>query len=276
MSIDTKGSLRQQMASTDDPSCNPMVFNSRDHKNVTFVVTGFGPFGGVETNPTTTLVNELKEFLQQSLSVEDRSLAMKISKCIVLETSAQEVCRVLDDLAVEWRTSPTLSDTTVVLLHLGVNERGAGFQLEQCAYNDATFRIPDQKGYQPQQESIIPLKSGATDYSASTTPTPIGERLDSCFDLNRIVQEQVQEQRFQGMAIAVSTDPGRFVCNYVYCYSLYKFQNHPSHSPLICPDRTFCSLFVHVPPFTVISKSKQLEYLANLMHRLVDQIMTRM
>jgi hypothetical protein len=33
--------------------------------------------------------------------------------------------------------------TTTVLLHLGVDFNATQFKLEQCAYNDATFRVPD-------------------------------------------------------------------------------------------------------------------------------------
>lgn len=34
-------------------------------------------------------------------------------------------------------------------MHLGVDIKGHHFKLEQQAVNDATFRVPDQRGWQP-------------------------------------------------------------------------------------------------------------------------------
>lgn len=43
---------------------------------------------------------------------------------------------------------------STIQLHLGVDVRAAGFKLEQQAANDATFRVPDQRGWQPSRQLI--------------------------------------------------------------------------------------------------------------------------
>ena len=56
--------------------------------------------------------------------------------------------------------------------------------------------------------------------------------------------------------VIVSTDPGRFVCNYTYYYSLTKTQH----------DEQVYSLFVHVPPFSVVPQEEQLKTIVAIMN----------
>jgi pyroglutamyl-peptidase len=49
-----------------------------------------------------------------------------------------------------YHTAPS----TAVQLHLGVDGTATHFKLEQQAVNEAAFRVPDQKGWQPQQQCI--------------------------------------------------------------------------------------------------------------------------
>ena len=44
--------------------------------------------------------------------------------------------------------------TKAVYIHLGVNGKSAIFSLERYAYNNMSFRCPDQLGYQPDQTCI--------------------------------------------------------------------------------------------------------------------------
>jgi len=81
------------------------------------------------------------------------------------------------------------------------------------------FDVPDQRGDQPKNVSISSSKD-----SSLTTSLP----------LSAILAEQSPEQ------VAISSNPGRFVCNYVYYKSLLHQQS--KGSPLN-------SLFIHVPPF---------------------------
>ena len=74
----------------------------------------------------------------------------------------------------------------------------------------------------------------------------------------------------------ISIDPGRYVCNYVYCNSLQRFNNnsvgnnHGDDNDCCCTS----SLFLHVPPFSVISEEKQLEYVVDLLDAIVASITT--
>jgi pyroglutamyl-peptidase len=207
---------------------------TQSSNNTKFVLTGFGPFGGVEKNPSTVLVQELTSFLVQ----KKKDAEVCIEETIVLETSVEDVCRTIDRLFVT-------NEQNRIYLHLGVNYMGTGFQLEQCGYNDASFRIPDQQGYQPKDTCIVPT-------------IELGKRFNTRLNLEYLVQSQTQSHKM--IETKLSTDPGRFVCNYLYFYSLQKMQ-YCEKNPKV--------LFVHVPQFEVVSKEDQLSYLADLMEHLL-------
>jgi len=74
----------------------------------------------------------------------------------------------------------------------------------------------------------------------------------------------------------VSTDPGRFVCNYIYCYSLDKFQcstKVASTETKQQPSSANRVLFLHVPPFEVCSEPVQLRVVSKLMHAIYEQVL---
>jgi pyroglutamyl-peptidase len=208
-------------------------------QKLSLVVTGFGPFGKVTENPTTILIHEFPNYLTSSDVQWKQELLSCIDEWIILETSAKGVNDKLDTMIM----SSSSTTTNRIFLHLGVDARGTGFKLEQCAYNEATFRIPDQQGYQPQQESIF-------------SDEALGQRLENrTLNLEELMANMSLLLPDTTVETKVSTDPGRFVCNYLYCKSLKQQQ--------------YC-LFVHIPPLEVISKEMQLEYLAHLMQQLVS------
>ncbi len=277
-----------------------------DDVDVSFIVTGFGPFGThVPENPTTLLVQNLVEYCEKhQIKVrrakgvhEDppstiqpppphdepkvRDLASLITQTLVIETSAQAVrdqinllyqqlCDANDDPKVAQLSQPgeTITTTTaaialqkiIILLHLGVNTKGTCVDIEECAYNDATFRIPDQQGFQPQRECILSkpqYKHGAlftTPFNVATCRQdlihnypPTSPTILSASDPSMLTATngEVVVPAFLSASdpatmttcdavepcyyyqVQVSTDPGRFVCNYLYCYSLATF----------CPDQ---------------------------------------
>jgi pyroglutamyl-peptidase len=93
-----------------------------------------------------------------------------------------------------------------------------------------TFRVPDVQGYQPMEAPISP--SYAYDSPLTT-----------CLPLSTILEEAIHKEQ-----VTISTDPGRYLCNYVYYKALLHQQSKglPLHS-----------LFIHVPSFDVISKDLQ-------------------
>ena len=231
---------------------------------IRFIVTGFGPFQGVPANPTSQIVQQLKSHLQATSgnSTTTKSSATSSSSTCCFEISANDVetrllevsaCAVRqfldaleDELAYpQQRQQQHQQYQHVVLLHLGVNYKGKGFQLESCAYNDATFRIPDEQGYQPKKECIVSSKFLKWNAPCRTNLNvqDICNRLQSkyeqivpCRNGATIVRETGDEDEEKESAskqsitslrqhckVFCSTDPGRFVCNYIYCYSLTKF-----------------------------------------------------
>ena len=256
-----------------------------------FVITGFGPFGGVAENPTTVIVRKLDSYLRSPSSPNRKDETSKIHKndrstvadlvkeYVILETSAQAVNETMERIQQDhcssscdsWKkeTATTTTNRRIILLHLGVG-RSEGFRLESCAYNEATFRIPDQKGYQPTEQAIV-------------SSDPVGSCYQTSLDLQGL-QKQM-EADFPGVSTVISTNPGRFVCNYVYCKSLEVVssvgskkeeeqtaldesskalhQNNTIDASFSCE-----SLFLHVPHFTIISEKEQLAYVACLIQNL--------
>ncbi|KAG7356394.1 pyrrolidone-carboxylate peptidase [Nitzschia inconspicua] len=214
------------------------------------IVTGFGPFGGVTDNPTTVIVRKLRSFLEQADKFAH--LATLVEDCIILETSVQDVNQTCDRLEAQFSKNSGEGEkdeeqtrrTTIILLHLGVDEGTSIFKVESCAYNEANFRIPDQQGRQPRNVSIFEE-----------------EEYQSCLRTSLDVQNlaQCMKRCFPHIGTMISTDPGRYVCNYVYCCSLQRFGKL---------DASICSLFLHVPPFSAVPEQQQLEYVAGLLDAL--------
>lgn len=259
--------------------------------STSFVITGFGPFGGVDENPTTCIVRQLDSHLRSSnpdcpSSASNNTngcnvaLADCVKEYIVLETSAEDVNKTMDRVKREYIEAPKAKEQErpqkIVLLHLGV-ARSSCFRLEACAYNEATFRIPDQKGYQPMATPIVPSHE-------------LGKCYETTLDLEGL--KQTLEKEFPAISTSLSTDPGRYVCNYVYCKSLeislpYSMDNSAATeaaqtttattNPTIENDggedyenNTICcsSLFLHVPHFSVVSKEDQLAYVSGVLRAL--------
>lgn len=132
--------------------------------------------------------------------------------------------------------------------------------MESCAYNEASFRIPDEKGYQPNNVPILGCDS------------KVNLVLETLLDVNSLVKQINQTIETDGQVCdscckksIVSTDPGRFVCNYIYCYSLEKLKSSKLHqSSHNTAHRTRC-LFLHVPPVNVVPQEQQFWFVGRLM-----------
>eukprot|EP00545_Synedropsis_sp_CCMP1620_P007707 CAMPEP_0119008538 /NCGR_PEP_ID=MMETSP1176-20130426/3769_1 /TAXON_ID=265551 /ORGANISM="Synedropsis recta cf, Strain CCMP1620" /LENGTH=218 /DNA_ID=CAMNT_0006960889 /DNA_START=27 /DNA_END=683 /DNA_ORIENTATION=- len=200
---------------------------------ISFVVTGFGPFRNSKDNPTTVISNKLKDY------VKDSNLDLLLTTTLVIETSAEAARHETDQLKQHIHSQ---EGRTTVLLHLGVNFTATHFQLEQCAYNEAHFRIPDEKGYQPRNKKVI----------------------DGCDPILTTRLDVEKLQKDIGLdSVVVSTDPGRFVCNYTYFCSLSKLQQH---------DNNVYSLFLHVPPFSKVPEEEQLQIVTLVMEGICKQL----
>lgn len=91
-------------------------------------------------------------------------------------------------------------NTKHVFLFFGVNGKaGAEFALERTGWNECSFRVPDERGWQPEKQPIIP-SNGTIEHSLRTS-----------LPLERI-QALLQAAQFP---VKISDDPGRFLCNFV-------------------------------------------------------------
>jgi pyroglutamyl-peptidase len=118
-----------------------------------------------------------------------------------------------------------------IAIHLGVNAKATCVNVEQRAYNNMTFRVPDECGLQPCEEKINPRCE-----------------LDSAMETNFPVGDIVAALQREGHNIVVSSDPGRFICNYMYYSSLKRYER--VGLPLN-------ALFIHLPPFDVLDYDSQ-------------------
>lgn len=203
-----------------------------------FNVTGFGRFHGVESNPTSELVKYLPAFLAERHPPVG---SVRFDSFTTIETSGVGALTALHDLALS--TAPTRSqDERVVWLHLGVAAQQEGFKLEECAVNEATFRCPDERGWAPIEQPILPQY-------------PTAHVLHPLFSLH-----EVQERMTRGKArVEVSQDCGKFVCNWLYFHSLHRCQQQIDIS-----GQKHYAVFCHVPPFETIPLSEQLDFVGEL------------
>eukprot|EP01123_Difflugia_compressa_P005998 TRINITY_DN18136_c0_g1_i1.p1 TRINITY_DN18136_c0_g1~~TRINITY_DN18136_c0_g1_i1.p1 ORF type:complete len:228 (+),score=49.84 TRINITY_DN18136_c0_g1_i1:6-689(+) len=213
--------------------------SSSSQPSVLFHVTGFGPFCGVDNNPTTRIVKNLTNYIQTDHPIPDKILSqISISSTTIFETSAVGAGMVLSELLQKHQISQQQQQqtSTVVFLHLGVNGGGTHFLLEKTAYNEASFRVPDERGWTPMKQSVHPSITDITHQLNTTLPI-----------------EELQRSTNNRLKTEVSTDPGRFLCNYIYYQSLHFSNINKTHS-----------LFLHVPPFEVIPEQQQMSFVSNL------------
>eukprot|EP00808_Paulinella_micropora_P013545 g73463.t1 len=195
-------SSRQSFSSSSHPDLARLASISyRSLGGIRFILTGFGEFNGVKHNPTEQLMKTLPEYLKTTKNV---IRAPKFKKMTAIGTR---------------RT---------VWVHFGVDSGATGYKLECRAFNEADFRVPDQRGWQPKKEKIDEL---APKVYYTTLPLP-----EICAQL-----------RDEGFPVDISYDAGRFVCNWIYFLSL-------EYTKI---GQNGVALFVHVPPFSNDCTPKQ-------------------
>lgn len=189
-----------------------------------------------------------------------------------METSAQGVSNTMDRIKGIVNNDRKIQAQQrerkrLLLLHLGV-ARTEAFRLESCAYNEATFRMPDQCGYQPEKEYIVKEDEFGKCYKTNVTDLA---------EICGILQNKYMNGP-SNVKTEISENPGRFVCNYLYCKSLQlssilststvKKIESSTMKLSTESDYEIRSLFLHVPPFEVVAEEQQLSYVAEVLKAL--------
>ncbi|KAJ0391339.1 hypothetical protein ATCC90586_011173 [Pythium insidiosum] len=184
-------------------------------------LTGFGKFQGVPVNPTSVMVQQLTS-------------NPFVTEAKVLETSAVGSLEMVAPL----RAKAEASGRPAIFLHLGVSPESRQFALERVAYNLANFMgMPDERGYVAVNQV---LDQNAAASIRTTIPVDVL--------LGRLRQANPNAR--------ASTDPGRFICNFIYFHSLQWAQKmEGSNSSQI---QIF---FIHTPMFREMKMETQLEFL---------------
>ncbi|KAJ0014902.1 hypothetical protein Pint_21159 [Pistacia integerrima] len=126
---------------------------------VTIHVTGFKKFHGVSENPTETIVSNLKEYMKK----KGMPKGCILGNCNILETAGQGALAALyQTLQSAISDSDSSNSRRIVWLHFGVNSGATRFAIEQQAFNEATFRCPDELGWKPQKVPIVPTDGEIT------------------------------------------------------------------------------------------------------------------
>ena len=277
-------------------------------RTVRFTLTGFGPFGGVEANPTQALLEEGEEKEGRSsrgadpapapppsrlLAALPPALAARVTRTAILPVSAAAATSWAASEAEAARAEAAGDSFLTVGLHLGVDAAAGGhasrgvFALEAAAYNAAAFRLPDADGVVWEGRAVDPGR-------------PWGEARTTALPLERVVARLVAggaavragPSATPGSppppAVRVSTCPGRYLCNWLYFVSLGLSpspaaaaaaaaaaapggggeESSSRESPF--PSRT--ALFVHVPPSGVVGLEDQAAFLAALMGAIVAEV----
>lgn len=195
------------------------------------IITGFGKFNGVEDNPTTHLVNEL---VRTGFSLPNCECRFNIFEVSV-------------DCCKSYLSALDFSENRFIFIHIGVDSNADQIKLEQFAYNNMSFRVPDEKGYQPDCLQITCDKS-------------LDEKLETSFCLD-IVCDALNFAGYDG-SVMLSDNPGRFLCNYIYYNTLQLLHKQ---------DKPLHSVFIHVPSFDVINKENQVAFVKKAITLLVAQ-----
>jgi len=213
---------------------------------VKFVVTGFGKFHGVEVNPSEVLVTNLTDSaLSKELGIITAVVEVSIegadSALAALHKREADQTNTLSESGENNGASPSNrrdESDDVIWLHIGVHPEQAGFCLEKVAWNEASFRVADQRGAQPQKQLILDAPTAQPSLRTSIN-----------------VEDLAHALRSAEFSVETSEDPGRYLCNYIYYRSLEHSRKH---------HRSY-SLFLHTPPFEHQNFETQVSFLRTLL-----------
>lgn len=174
------------------------------------LVTGFEPFANNRVNPSMILMEVLAQSPFANLD------------CLLLPVDWHKTVEILErQLALKKYQT---------IFHFGLASERTKISLERFAYNSKRANQTDNNQNSFFRDSCINPKGPA--YIESNAP------------ISKLFHHL---ENFE-VPVEISTDPGRYLCNYLYYYSLQKSAF----------DKTIYSLFIHLPPLEPRSKVEQL------------------
>lgn len=212
---------------------------------IAFHVTGFGAFGTtdrIEVNPSARLV----ETLPDSLAQRPLPAHVRIASARVLRVAGRSAAAAVATLPCDGEEE---AGDMSICVHVGVHGHTKSFLLERCAWNEASFRDADEDGWTPKAEPVL-----------------LDEPLGACLSTDVPVLALAEALSSVGFPTAVSEDPGRYVCNFLYCAALKAASRAQSSMP---------TLFVHIPTLDVCPLPEQQRFLCALLHELAAQYSSR-
>ena len=172
----------------------------------TVLVTGFGPFPGAPVNPTQQIVKNLARM---------KTLRGYKIAAHVFPTSYDAVDRDLPRLIAKYRPR--------ALIMFGLAANTPYIRIETTAHNEITRQHVDVTGKKPENAAIRTARAVSRHGRAP-------------------FMRLVNAVRVSGFKAQRSTDPGRYVCNYVYWRALEAAQK---------PGGPRTAVFVHVPELRI-------------------------
>jgi pyrrolidone-carboxylate peptidase len=205
---------------------------------IKYHITSFGPFHGVSDNPSSNIVKRFEKMEDSDFANLGLKPGSYINSLSVVETSGVGVK--------EYITKRNKHEPFEkhVYLHLGVHGGAKAFHLEKIGWNEADFSCPDERNWRPSSQPI---------FSKETSPG-----FETKIKLDQICPALKQK----GYSCLISDDPGRFICNYMYCSSLYD---------CCANEETYC-LFVHIPPFDIFPVETQMKFVIDLLNEITDTL----
>ncbi|GAB9470598.1 hypothetical protein Gpo141_00007839 [Globisporangium polare] len=146
--------------------------------------------------------------------------------------------------------APCASGQSLVFLHFGVVSLASQFSLEFVGYNLADFATPDERGRKAKNEVIDPKE---------------GPSLRTSLPLDLLRAQLVPTSK----KVHLSTEPGRFIGNWVYFHSL-QWIKQQQQAALGSTSRDFATVVLHVPPFSSIPMDEQLRFVRRLIELLAN------
>ncbi|MDB6069465.1 MAG: pyrrolidone-carboxylate peptidase [Verrucomicrobiales bacterium] len=212
----------------------------------TLLLTGFEPFGGDAFNPSGELAKGLHG-MEFSCGMRVRGQVLPVSGEAAWSRMAAAVRRYRP----QW------------VVAMGVSGR-AEISLETTAWNEADFRIPDNKGWQPRGVPV--LRRGPPHYQVDWPGVTAGLG-DGGSGVEGIWAGEAGAGPVAAGSLPVraSTDPGRFVCNFLYYRLLHLTRNpmHPAHGR---------ALFVHLPATAEMRRAGKESRYYHSMNNLQDRV----